>query len=61
MRILFLLLLFFAGSSALAGSMAPPPVVPESVPLLDAWGLLALSLGVALAGAIGVIRVKKKK
>jgi hypothetical protein len=38
----------------------PPISTPTAVPLLDGWGLLALGAGVALAGVIGAVRLKKK-
>ena len=54
----FSLLLLIAVSSTV---MATTPIsTPTAVPLLDGWGLLALGAGVALAGVIGAVRLKKK-
>jgi len=57
MKALVFLLLTAVSSMALATISA---AAPQAVPVLEGWGMLALGAGVALAGVIGAIRVRKK-
>ena len=55
--LVLLLVLLAMGTDLLAGE-APPPPSPTSVPVMDTWGLIALSLLAGAAGAFAFLRRK---